>query len=264
NTLSGHTLTDRRQEELEEGQDKLQSRSGIENAPVDQEQLIDRRDGEKADRANMENTTVDQEQQLADRKKEGEEAQQNDNVTNINDLRRRRGNLANAPLTERSTLKDSNREAAASLDQSEKDVELSNREQTQRNINMLNHQKHEDNVNEEQNSQFVERRTLKNDTDREVSQDTINREQLSTNSNEKNISEVVKRNSISNDRNIHESSTQTENVSRNVTRRNEQTIRENREHVDVSRIIENVKKNDKSLTKWESEQLVKAKKNNDN
>lgn len=263
NAFSGHLLTDRRKDELEEGHETHQNRSRIENAPVDHEQLADRREEEKADRTNKENIAVDQEQQLADRRKEGEEAQQNDNVANINDLRRRRGNLANVPLTERSTLKDGNREAAASLDQSEKDVELSNRDQTQRNINMLNHQKHEDNVNDDQSSQFVERRTLKNDTAREVSQDTINREQLSTNSNERNISEVVKRNTTSNDRNIHESSTQTENVSRNVTRRNEQTIRENREHVDVSRIVENVKKNDKPLTKWEAEQLVKAKRNND-
>ncbi|MEC0314104.1 conjugal transfer protein [Bacillus subtilis] len=262
NTLSGHTLTDRRQDELGEGQDKLQSRSGIENAPVDQEQLLDRREGENADRANIENAPADP--QLADRKKEGEEAQQNENVTNINDLRRRRSNLTNAPLAERSTLNDMNQENAASLEKPEKDVELSNRDQTQRNINRLNHQKHEDNVNEDQSNQFVERRTLKNDTAREVSQNTINRDQLNTDSNEKNISEVVKRNVTSNERSIHESSTQTENVSRNVTSRNEQNIRENREHVNVSRIVENAKKNDKPLTKWEAEQQVKAKRNNNN
>lgn len=240
NALSGHLLTDRRKDELEEEQEKHPNRSGVENAPTDHEQLADRKG-----------------------KGKGEEEEQNENVSNINDLRRRRGNLANVPLTERSTLKDGNRETSASLDQPEKDVELSNRDQTQRNINMLNHQKHEDHVNEDQSSQFVERRTLKNDTDREVSQDTINREQLSNNRNERNISEVVNRNTTSNTRNIHESSIQTENVYRNITRRNEQNIRENREHVDVSRIVENVKKNDKQLTKWEAEQLIKAKRNND-
>nr|WGD66091.1 hypothetical protein P5652_22470 [Bacillus subtilis] len=129
---------------------------------------------------------------------------------------------------------------------------------------MINHQKHEDNVNEDQNKQFVERRTLKNNTEREVSQDTINREQLNTNNNERNVSEVERRNTTHNDRNINESSTQTENISRNITRRNEQTIRENREHVNVSRIIEDAKKNDKPLTKWEAEQLTKAKRNNNN
>nr|WGD72680.1 hypothetical protein P5668_00130 [Bacillus subtilis] len=205
-----------------------------------------------------------------DRRKEGEEAeaQQNDKITNINDLRRQRtekGNLAKASLAERSTLKDVNRESAASLEQGEKDVEQSkNQGQTQRNINMINHQKHEDNVNEDQNKQFVERRTLKNNTEREVSQDTINREQLNTNNNERNVSEVERRNTTHNDRNINESSTQTENISRNITRRNEQTIRENREHVNVSRIIEDAKKNDKPLTKWEAEQLTKAKRNNNN
>ncbi|XVM09416.1 CD3337/EF1877 family mobilome membrane protein (plasmid) [Bacillus subtilis] len=271
NTFSGQMLTDRKNHESEEGQEKFQNRSGIENAPVDQEQLVDRREEEKTDRAKMENIPAEKEQQqLADRRKEGEEAeaQQNDKITNINDLRRQRtekGNLAKASLAERSTLKDVNRESAASLEQGEKDVEQSkNQGQTQRNINMINHQKHEDNVNEDQNKQFVERRTLKNNTEREVSQDTINREQLNTNNNERNVSEVERRNTTHNDRNINESSTQTENISRNITRRNEQTIRENREHVNVSRIIEDAKKNDKPLTKWEAEQLTKAKRNNNN
>ena len=51
-----------------------------------------------------------------------------------------------------------------------------------------------------------------------------------------------------------------DHVTHNVTRRNEQNVSQNHEQVNVSRIIENAKKNDKPLTKWEAEQIIKAKK----
>nr|WGD66092.1 hypothetical protein P5652_22475 [Bacillus subtilis] len=73
NTFSGQMLTDRKNHESEEGQEKFQNRSGIENAPVDQEQLVDRREEEKTDRAKMENIPAEKEQQQLVRSKKKKE-----------------------------------------------------------------------------------------------------------------------------------------------------------------------------------------------
>lgn len=279
-------LADRSNQEFREGQEdyaKLKNRTGVENASTDREQLMDRKD----------ETTMD-----------NQNDNQNSNVTSIDDLRRRRlesGGLANAPLADRQSLQNGNREAAASLEQRPemRDTEISDRTQSGRNINLQNQHSHEDRINEQQGNQLSERRAIDRSTDREVSQDTTNRERFVNNNNERNINDTVNRNVVNNEgreqniqetvnrnqisnenndrtvnniternnnvsenyRNVQENMTERESVSHNVTRRNEQNVNVNREQVNVSRIIENARENDKPITKWEAQQQINERNN---
>lgn len=223
------TLAERGNQEFQEGQDvyknQLQHRANIENAPTDKNQLMDRR----------------HEPGQAGEKQDGQ------NVTSIDDLRRRRietGSVANAPLADRQPLKDAQRESAASIERPESEnVELVDRQQAERNVNLRNQQTLQDNINERQDSQLSERRILENNIEKNVSQETINRELLNNESKERNIQETVNRNQISNEHN--------ERTVNNITERNN----------NVSRIIENAKQNDKPLTRWEAQQQINAKRN---
>lgn len=262
------TMADRDKQDFQEGQEsyknQLQNRANIENAPTDKNILMDRR-AESSESGN----------------------QDNQNVTSIDDLRRRRletGNMANAPLVDRQPLKDAQRESAASIERPDtQDVELTDRQQSERNVNLRNQQAHRDNINEKQDNQLSERRTLENNTERNVSSDTTNRNVVNNEGRERNIQETVNRNNVSNEnnnrtinnvternnsvtenyRNVQENVTEKDSVSHNVTRRNEQNVNVNQEQVNVSRIIENAKQNDKPLTRWEAEQQINAKRNKD-
>ena len=243
--VAGAMLADRTSEEFQEGQEIHKNGTGVKNAETtDREQLMDRRTepGQAG-------------------KKSGQ------NVMSIDDLRRRRletGNIADAPLAERKPLKDVQREAAASIDCLDtQEVEFVDRQQAERNVNLRNQQTFQDNINEKQEQQLSERRNLENNTVKNISQETVKRNQISNENNERTINNVTERNNSAteNYRNIQENVTEKNSVSHNVTRRNEQNVSVNREQVNVSRIIENAKKNDKPLTKWEAEQIIKAKRN---
>ena len=244
-TIGGAVLADRTNEELQEGQEMFKNGTGVKNAAItDGEQLMDRR---------------------ADSGKIGKKSDQN--VMNPEDQRRRHvetGNVANTPLAERHPLKDMQREAAVSIDRFDRqDAEFVDRQQAERNVNLRNQQSFQDNINEKQEHQLSERRTLEKNTEKSISQETLNRNQISNENNEKTINNFTERNNFvtENYRNIQENVVEKDHVTHNVTRRNEQNVSQNHEQVNVSRIIENAKKNDKPLTKWEAEQIIKAKKN---
>lgn len=89
----------------------------------------------------------------------------NDNVMNIEELRRKRGNLAEFALTDRTNIQDAQREAAPSVERTEmRDVKLSDRTQSVRNINLMNQHSHEDRIN---NVTETNRNVQENMTERE-------------------------------------------------------------------------------------------------
>ncbi|WP_338473311.1 conjugal transfer protein (plasmid) [Niallia sp. XMNu-256] len=243
--VDGASLADRNSEEFHEGQEIYKNGTGVKNAAItDHEQLMDRR---------------------AEQGQVGKKSGQN--VMSIEDLRRRRletRNVLDTPLTERQILKDVDREAAASKERFDtQDVELVDRQQAERNVNLRNQQTFEDNISEKKEHQISERRTLENNMEKNISQETVNRNQTSSENNEKDIKKLTERNNhvTENYRNIQKDESHKEGITYNTTRKNEKNVIVNREKVDVSRIIENAKKNDKPLTKWEVEQIIKARKN---
>lgn len=288
---SGVMLADRTNQELQEGQGynaNLLNRNGVENANVDREQLMDRKadsltENQKMNRHGVNTSRLDG---VHSRSQIGSPDTKVSPV-DIDDFRRQKG-LANAPLEDRHR-----NESAAALEQRPeiRDTELTDRTQTERNVNLMDQNSHEDRINGQQNTQLSERRTLEQTTDREVSQDNINRERLINNNTERNINDTVDRQSISNEGNerniqdtVNRQSVSNEGNERNIqdtvnrqstnTERNERTVTNvsernnnvtetnvNREQSNVSRIIENAKQNDKPLTKWEAEQQIKARRN---
>lgn len=249
-------LADRNNQEFQEGQEayaKLKNRTGVENASTDREKLMDR----KAEVATEDN--------------------QNGNITSIEELRRRRlesGGLANAPLADRQSLQDRNREVAATLEHP--DSEITDRTQSASNVNLRNQHSHEDKINEQQSNQLSERRILDQTTDREVSQDTTNRERLVNNNNERNINETVNRQSISNEgneRNFNETvnrnfinNENNERTVNNVTERNSSVTETNRTIQENNTSIEReptVRVNrDKPITQWEAQQQINERNRN--
>lgn len=177
-SVSSTMLADRRNKEFYEGQEMYKNRSGIENAATaDRKQLMDR----QVDKAAI-GKKLNVPQSILDVAREKAVDSKNDNVMNIKDLRRKRGNLAESALTDRTNIQDAQREAAPSVDQAEmRDVKLSDRTQSGRKINLMNQHSHEDRIN--------------------------------------NVTET--------NRNVQEHMTERESVSRNVTRRTEQSVREN-------------------------------------
>ena len=241
-------MGDREHHDGKEGEEayknQLNHRATIENTPSDKEQLADRRVGS--------NKT--------------EHPPTNDNVTTIEELRRRRletGSLKKQPLVDRQSMSDAQRESAASIERPDtQDVELTDRQKSQRNINFHNEKSHQDHVNEKQTNQLSERCTLDTKTDRKTSQDVVNRNQTHHQSTERTINDVTEtKNDISEEnRHSQENITKRENVSRNINRRNEQTVHLDDKQENISRIIENAKQSGKHLTKWEANQQIKARK----
>ncbi|WP_191567443.1 CD3337/EF1877 family mobilome membrane protein [Metabacillus idriensis] len=249
---SAAMLADRSIKEFQEGPEdygKLKNLTGVENASTDREQLMDRT-------------------------REAQSETQNGNITSIEDLRRRRlesGGLANVPLADRHSLQDARREIAASLERPEiRDVEVSDRTQSERNVNLMNQNSHEDKVNDKQINQLAERRVLDRTTDQEVSQDTTNRERSVQTNNERTINDTSSRNLISNENNdrtvnhvTDRNNVETETHSRsqeNITTRetiSEEVNRRNEKSVVRSENKENVNR-DKHITQWEAQQQINA------
>ena len=241
-------MGDRENHDGKEGEEaykkQLNHRATIENTPSDKEQLLDRRVGSNK----MEHPPT------------------NDNVTTIEELRRRRletGSLKKQPLVDRQSMSDAQRESAASIERPDtQDVELTDRQKSQRNINFHNEKSHQDHVNEKQTNQLSERRTLDTRTDRKTSQDVVNRNQTHHQSTERTMNDVTEHKNHLSEENRHsqENITKRENVSRNINKRNEQTIHLDEKQENISRIIENAKQSGKHLTKWEANQQIKARK----
>ncbi|MCK6208476.1 CD3337/EF1877 family mobilome membrane protein [Bacillus infantis] len=284
-------LLDRGGSDFQEGKEgyknQLHNRANVENAP-NSNNLMERQNGSVTPESQRESG--------------------NTNVTNIDDLRRRRlgtDNVSNAPLVDRQSLRDAQRESAASTERPNfQDADLVERQQSDRNVNLLNQHSHQDKLNQRQENQLTERRGFENTTEQRTSQDTINRNVANNQNSERNVQETVNRNQASNEnserniqetvnrnrasnesseRNIQEtvnrSHTSNENNSRitnevterndrvtenNVTQRNEETTRQNRKQVNVNRIIENARQNDRPITQWEAEQQINANRNREN
>ncbi|AIE61711.1 CD3337/EF1877 family mobilome membrane protein [Bacillus methanolicus] len=160
-SVSGTMLADRRNKEFQEGQDMYKNRSGIENAATaDREQLMDR----QVDKAAI-GKKLNVPQSILDVAREKAVDSKNDNVMNIEELRRKRGNLAEFALTDRTNIQDAQREAAPSVERTEmRDVKLSDRTQSVRNINLMNQHSHEDRIN---NVTETNRNVQENMTERE-------------------------------------------------------------------------------------------------
>lgn len=220
---------DRSNEEFKEGREayknQLQNRTAMDYAPVGNEQLMDRRD-------------------------EGT-SHQNGNVTPIDELRRRRletGSLANAPLADRRNSEGAHRESDTRMERSDiRDIELTDRSQSQRNHNMMDRQSHEDRINGQQSQQLTERRVIERDADREVTQDRTNREQ-----HERNIQKDTNRNETvtDTDRRVQEHITTREIPSQQADRRNERKD-EDQERTHSIKIDPS-----KPITKWEAQQQI--------
>ncbi|HER2025488.1 TPA: hypothetical protein VJR00_001729 [Streptococcus pyogenes] len=266
-------LMDRGGSEFQEGQEgyknQLQNRANIENA-TNSNNLMERQNGSGTPESQRESG--------------------NTNVTNIDDLRRRRlgtDQVSNAPLVDRQSLKDAQRESAASTERPNfQDADLVERQQSDRNVNLLNQHSHQDKLNQRQENQHTERRGLENTTEQRTLQDTVNRNVANNQNSERNIQETVNKNRTMNERSerniqetVNRNHSSNENHSRttnevternnrvtenNVTQRNEETTRQNREQVNVNRIIENARQNDKPITRWEAEQQIKANRNREN
>ncbi|MFC3886247.1 CD3337/EF1877 family mobilome membrane protein [Bacillus songklensis] len=221
---------DRSNEEFKEGREayknQLQNRTAVDHAPVGNEKLMDRRDEEAID--------------------------QNENVTSIDELRRRRlgrGNLANTPLADRRNSEGAqHRESDTRTERSDtRDVELTDRLQSQGNHNMMDRQSHEDRSNGQQSQQLSERRGIKRNNDREVTQDMTNREyhdgniQKATNWNE-TVTDT--------DRRVQENITTRETASQQTNRRNERKD-EDKERTHSIKIDPS-----KPITKWEAQQQI--------
>lgn len=205
-SVSGTMLVDRRNKEFHEGQDRL----GIENAATaDREQLMDRH----VDKAAI-GTKLNVPQNILDVAREKAVDSKNDNVTNIEDFRRKRGNLAELALTDQTNIQDAQREAATSVDRAEmRDVDLVDRSQSLRNVNLRNQHSHEDRINEQQ---------------RNIN-DTVSRHVITNENNERTVNNVIERNNnvTETNRHVQENMTERESVSKDVIKRNEQNVREN-------------------------------------
>ncbi|MDQ0862248.1 CD3337/EF1877 family mobilome membrane protein [Bacillus sp. V2I10] len=245
----GVVMADRSNQEIPsdiEDYRKVKNPTGVENASTDQEQLIDRTQGTQT-------------------------KTQNENITSIEDLRRRRlgsGGLANAPLADRQSLQDARREISATLERPEmSDTEVSDRMQSECNVNLMNQNSHEDKINDKQSNQLAERRVLDKTTDQEIPQDKINREGLVNTNNERNINDTATRNLIKNENNdrtvnhvtdrnnleneIHHRSQE------NVTNRETLSQEANRHNKQYSSAEKSAKR-DKHITQWEAQQQINA------
>ncbi|MDW2879718.1 MULTISPECIES: CD3337/EF1877 family mobilome membrane protein [Bacillaceae] len=211
-------LMDRGGSEFQEGQEgyknQLHNRANIENAP-NSNNLMERQNGSGTPESQRESG--------------------NTNVTNIDDLRRRRlgtDNVSNAPLVDRQSLRDAQRESAASTERPNfQDADLVERQQSDRNVNLLNQHSHQDKLNQRQENQLTERRGFENTTEQRTSQDNINRNVANNQNSERNVQETVNRNQASNEnseRNIQE----TVNRNRASNESSERNIQEtvNRSH----------------------------------
>ncbi|WP_209020117.1 CD3337/EF1877 family mobilome membrane protein [Jeotgalibacillus proteolyticus] len=269
----------------EDNAKKVQNRANVENAPTtDSEKLMDRKredgkDTERTDEKKEAPSNVTHINSLRERrmgKGELAKAPLAERETFKNDLN--------------DTVRDL--EQHSKEHPNSKDHESINQQQSERNINMVNRQDHQDKINEKQTNNLAERRTLEKDVDRDISTDSSNREQTNESTNQTNLvdrttrnvttnegqekhsNETVNRNNVSNEntertvnhvternhnktennRNVQDSFTETENVSRDITKRREQNVKENvntinnvnREERNETTNRNNVKKSDKT------------------
>lgn len=212
-TVGASAVVDRN--DLQTGQEmneRNQNRKGVMNANVTRDQLMDRQSD------NGKNQTV------GELKRGHSEGVQNHSKGSLGDHR---------------SLHSADWEVAAMLDQSElQNADLINRSQSVRNVILTNQHDHEDRINEQQNNQIVERRTMERNTTRDVSEDiitrerninnTVNRTFIDNENNEHSIHHVTERsNQLTEvERRVHDSRTERESGAGEVIRRREQSVSE--------------------------------------
>lgn len=179
--VASATMADRSHEEFQEGQESYKNRSGIENASVDREQLMDRNN-------NQEETTV-----------------VDGDVPSMKDGYHRRGlvvNRARIPLANRQNPQGGNREAAASVDRADMQfADTSNRPHSGRT-----------DLPENQKTQEV--RLREHDIN-----DAVNRTSSHNENNERTVHDFTERNKhvTETNRKVHEHHLEKENITREVT-----------------------------------------------
>lgn len=228
-TVGASTIIDR--SDLQVGQDsneKVKSRSGVGNATMDREKLVDRSS------------------------KNSSQKDKSGNVTSIDGVRNQRlegeQNLSNVPLADRRKLQDPSREVASAMERPElRDIELTDRTHSGRNINRMNQHSHEDRINEQQNNQLTERKAIERNMEHKVSQDITNRERninetnnrhfIHNENNEHITNNVTERNNTVTEvnRRVQENTTERESISKEVNRHNEQIVKHN-EHTHTIKI----------------------------
>ncbi|USK31512.1 conjugal transfer protein (plasmid) [Bacillus sp. CMF21] len=219
-------------------------------------------DGKGKNHAGIDNASTDREQ-LMDRTNGAQSKTQNGSITTIDDLRRRRMGSGNLPLNDRQSLIDARNEVAASLDRSDvEDTDVSERTQSERNVNLMNRNRHEDNIRVQHHDRLAERRMTDKQADQEASHhetrhernanDAVKRTYENNEHNERTINHVADR--ITVQRETHhrsqENVTDRETHSKEVHRRNE--VQE-----DVTERIEEMIRRGKHITQWEAQQQIK-------
>ncbi|MGD7050769.1 conjugal transfer protein [Rossellomorea marisflavi] len=209
---------------------------------------------------------------------EGNEKQKDSNVTNIEDLRKRRlerGTAANAPLVDRRSQSKAQRESAASLEGPDHPEGQSTRSKSERTIDLKNTHAHRDTINDRSDQQVEETHNMEDNRKREVTSrqklnhetkgkhrtDQVNRTEETIENHEKSTHKVSERNHqvSETERTVQDQRINRESINHRVLDRNEKKINLKRDQVNVSKVIEHVKSHDKPLTKWEADQQVKAK-----
>jgi hypothetical protein len=209
---------------------------------------------------------------------EGNEKQKDSNVTNIEDLRKRRlerGTAANAPLVDRRSLSKAQRESAASLEGPDHPEGQSTRSKSERTIDLKNTHAYRDTINDRSDQQVEETRNMEDNRKREVtsrqklnheskgkhSTDQVNTSEETVENHEKSTRKVSERNRqvSETERTVQDQRINRESINHRVLERNEKKINLKRDEMNVSEIIEHIKSHDKPLTKWEADQQVKAK-----
>lgn len=222
-------------------------------------------DGKSKNHAGVGNASTDREQ-LMDRTNGSQSKPQNGSITTIDDLRRRRMGNGNLPLTDRQSIIDARNEVATSLERPDvEDTDVSERTQSERNVNLTNRNRHEDNINVQHHDRLVERRTTDRQRENDSSHhettherhatESVKRKVENTDHNERSIKNVTDRNTVQTETHhrSQESFTNRETHSREVHKRNE--VQE-----DVTERIEEMIRRGKHITQWEAQQQINQRK----
>ncbi|MGG4549687.1 conjugal transfer protein [Rossellomorea marisflavi] len=200
------------------------------------------------------------------------------NVTNIEDLRKRRlerGTAANAPLADRRIISKAQRESASARENPDQPEVQSTKSKSERTIDLKNshaqrdtiHDKSDQHLEETRNMEgnrkhdIISRTKLNDETKEKHRTDQVHHTNASYENNETSTRQVSERNRQTNEMNrtVQDERINRESINHQVLKRNEKKFTLKREPVNVSDIIEHVKSQNKPLTKWEADQQVKAK-----
>lgn len=200
------------------------------------------------------------------------------NVTNIEDLRKRRlerGTAANAPLADRRIISKAQRESASARENPDQPEVQSTKSKSERTIDLKNSHAQRDTIHDKSDQHLEETRNMEGNRKHDITSrtklndetkekhrtDQVHHTNASYENNETSTRQISERNRQTNETNrtVQDERINRESINHQVLERNEKKFTLKREPVNVSDIIEHVKSQNKPLTKWEADQQVKAK-----